>query len=126
MVIALLDTFIALLSGTVIFAVVFAQGGEASAGPGLVFVTLPALFESMPGGGFVMSFSDITAYRDAERALKDANEGLEQRVSERTHELSKLNKALTAAKSAAEAASQSKTRFLAAVSHDLKIGRAHV
>ena len=30
----------------------------------------------MPGGGFVMSFSDITAYREAERALKgDANEG---------------------------------------------------
>lgn len=73
----------------------------------------------MPGGGFVMSFSDITAYREAERALKDANEGLEQRVSERTQELSKLNKALSAAKSTAEAANQSKTRFLAAVSHDL-------
>ena len=73
----------------------------------------------MPGGGFVMSFSDITAYREAERALKEANEGLEQRVSERTQELSELNTALSAAKSAAEAASQSKTRFLAAVSHDL-------
>jgi signal transduction histidine kinase/CheY-like chemotaxis protein len=73
----------------------------------------------MPGGGFVMSFSDITAFREAERALKDANEGLEQRVTERTQELSELNKALTEAKSTAEAASQSKTRFLAAVSHDL-------
>ncbi|MBV2204816.1 MAG: hybrid sensor histidine kinase/response regulator [Pseudomonas sp.] len=73
----------------------------------------------MPGGGFVMSFSDITAYRAAERALKDANEGLEQRVSERTQELSQLNQALIEAKSTAEAANQSKTRFLAAVSHDL-------
>ncbi|MFZ3153615.1 NahK/ErcS family hybrid sensor histidine kinase/response regulator [Pseudomonas sp.] len=73
----------------------------------------------MPGGGFVMSFTDITEFREAERALKDANEGLEQRVSERTQELSQLNQALTEAKRVAEAANQSKTRFLAAVSHDL-------
>jgi signal transduction histidine kinase len=73
----------------------------------------------MPGGGFVMSFTDITEFREAERALKDANEGLEQRVSERTFELSQLNQALTEAKGVAEAANQSKTRFLTAVSHDL-------
>ena len=73
----------------------------------------------MPGGGFVMSFTDITAFREAEQALTEANEGLEQRVTERTHELSQLNLALTAAKGTAEAANQSKTRFLAAVSHDL-------
>ncbi|MNE12003.1 Non-motile and phage-resistance protein [compost metagenome] len=73
----------------------------------------------MPGGGFVMSFTDITAFRQAERDLKDANEGLEQRVAERTHELSKLNQALIEAKGTAESANQSKTRFLAAVSHDL-------
>ena len=73
----------------------------------------------MPGGGFVTSFTDITEFRDAERALKAANEGLEQRVAERTRELSQLNQALSEAKSNAEAANQSKTRFLAAVSHDL-------
>lgn len=73
----------------------------------------------MPGGGFVMSFTDITEFREAERALKDANEGLEQRVSARTQELSQLNQALTEAKRVAESANQSKTRFLAAVSHDL-------
>ncbi|WP_268800071.1 hybrid sensor histidine kinase/response regulator [Pseudomonas huanghezhanensis] len=73
----------------------------------------------MPGGGFVMSFSDITAFREAEQALKGVNERLEQRVAERTHELSQLNVALTEAKGNAEAANQSKTRFLAAVSHDL-------
>lgn len=73
----------------------------------------------MPGGGFVMSFTDITPFREAEQALTEANEGLEQRVAERTHELSQLNAALTEAKGTAEAANQSKTRFLAAVSHDL-------
>ncbi|WP_426111199.1 hybrid sensor histidine kinase/response regulator [Pseudomonas sp. DSP3-2-2] len=73
----------------------------------------------MPGGGFVMSFTDITAFRDAEHALIGANESLEQRVAERTRELSQLNVALTDAKGTAEAANQSKTRFLAAVSHDL-------
>ncbi|PMY45219.1 MULTISPECIES: hybrid sensor histidine kinase/response regulator [Pseudomonas] len=73
----------------------------------------------MPGGGFVMSFTDITPFREAEQALTEANEGLEQRVAERTQELSQLNAALTEAKGTAEAANQSKTRFLAAVSHDL-------
>jgi Na+/proline symporter/signal transduction histidine kinase len=73
----------------------------------------------MPGGGFVMSFTDITPFREAEQALTEANESLEQRVTERTHELSQLNVALTEAKGTAEAANQSKTRFLAAVSHDL-------
>ncbi|MGH8352867.1 MAG: hybrid sensor histidine kinase/response regulator, partial [Pseudomonas sp.] len=73
----------------------------------------------MPGGGFVMSFTDISAFREAERALLDANEGLEQRVLERTQELSQLNQALSEAKGHAESANQSKTRFLAAVSHDL-------
>ncbi|MNQ82147.1 Sensory/regulatory protein RpfC [compost metagenome] len=73
----------------------------------------------MPGGGFVMSFTDITAFREAEQILKESNEDLEQRVAERTFELSQLNQALTEAKGTAEAANQSKTRFLTAVSHDL-------
>jgi Na+/proline symporter/CheY-like chemotaxis protein len=73
----------------------------------------------MPGRGFVMSFTDITAFREAERALREANEGLEQRVEERTRELSQLNQALEEAKAHAEAANQSKSRFLTAVSHDL-------
>ena len=73
----------------------------------------------MPGGGFVMSFTDITAFRQAERALLESNESLEQRVAERTQELSQLNQALLEAKALAENANQSKSRFLAAVSHDL-------
>ena len=73
----------------------------------------------MPGGGFVMSFTDITAFRHAEQALKESNEGLEQRVLERTRELSELNQALIQAKAETERASKSQTRFLTAVSHDL-------
>lgn len=48
--IAALDTMVALLSGIVIFPLVFANGLESSAGPGLMFVTLPLAFGQMPGG----------------------------------------------------------------------------
>ncbi|WP_413285653.1 PAS-domain containing protein [Vibrio sp. MA40-2] len=73
----------------------------------------------MPGGGFVMSFSDITAFREAEKTLKEVNENLESRVQKRTQELEDLNKRLVLATQSANSESQSKTRFLAAVSHDL-------
>ncbi len=73
----------------------------------------------MPGGGFVMSFSDITAFRQAEQALKEANENLEARVQKRTQELELLNRKLVTATQQAEQQSHSKGRFLAAVSHDL-------
>ncbi|GAC1627779.1 MAG: PAS domain-containing hybrid sensor histidine kinase/response regulator [Nevskia sp.] len=66
----------------------------------------------MPGGGFVTSYSDVTAYKQAQRQLQDANDTLEVRVAERTQ-------ALDEAKLAAERANLAKTRFLAAASHDL-------
>ena len=44
------DTLIALMAGLAIFPAVFAFGLDAGAGPGLVFVTLPNVFNSMPGG----------------------------------------------------------------------------
>jgi NSS family neurotransmitter:Na+ symporter len=44
------DTLIALLAGLAIFPAVFAFGIEPSAGPGLVFITLPNVFQQMPGG----------------------------------------------------------------------------
>ena len=72
-----------------------------------------------PGGGFVTTFADITDLKKTTQALKETNTYLEQRVEERTQELSVLNDQLLQAKSVAEQANQSKTRFLASASHDL-------
>ncbi|MFE8073076.1 PAS-domain containing protein [Marinobacteraceae bacterium S3BR75-40.1] len=73
----------------------------------------------IPGGGYVTTFQDITDMRRTEQALKETNTYLEQRVKERTEELQVLNEKLLQAKSTAEQANQSKTRFLASASHDL-------
>ena len=55
--IELFDTGIAFFSGLMIVPAVFAfSGGDQAAlgqGPGLMFVTLPKVFESMPGGAFI-------------------------------------------------------------------------
>lgn len=48
--VAFLDTLIALIAGLVIFPIVFSNGLEAGAGPGLLFQTLPLAFSHMPGG----------------------------------------------------------------------------
>ncbi len=53
--IAGLDTLVALLAGLAIFPLVFANGLEPGAGPGLIFVTLPIAFAQMPGGGIIAS-----------------------------------------------------------------------
>ncbi|RPE81437.1 PAS-domain containing protein [Vulcaniibacterium tengchongense] len=66
----------------------------------------------MPGGGFVATFTDVTAFRRAEAGLIQANETLEQRVTARTADLE-------VAKREAERANEAKSRFLAAIGHDL-------
>lgn len=66
----------------------------------------------IPGGGYATSYTDITALRRAARALEEANERLEARVADRTERLEE-------ARRLAEDATASKTRFLAAASHDL-------
>lgn len=48
--IALMDTFIAILAGVIIFPACFAYGVQPDAGPGLAFITLPNVFQQMPGG----------------------------------------------------------------------------
>jgi Na+/proline symporter/signal transduction histidine kinase len=73
----------------------------------------------MPDGGVVITLTDITPSVAAAEALSRANENLERRVRERTVELEHLNAELAKAKSAAEAANLSKTKFLAAASHDI-------
>ncbi len=66
----------------------------------------------MPGGGFVATFTDVTAFRRAQAGLLLANETLEQRVAERTAELQVATRE-------AERANHAKSRFLAAIGHDL-------
>ena len=48
--IALLDTFVAFCAGLIIIPACFAYGIQPGQGPGLIFQTLPNLFNSMPGG----------------------------------------------------------------------------
>ena len=50
--VAVMDTLIALTAGMVIFPIVFANGLEAGAGPGLIFKTLPLAFGHMDYGNF--------------------------------------------------------------------------
>ena len=50
--IAFADTAVALLAGMAIFPLVFANGLDIDAGPGLIFHTLPIAFGHMPGGAF--------------------------------------------------------------------------
>lgn len=48
--ICMLDTFVALMSGLIIFPACFSFGVAPDAGPSLIFVTLPNVFVNMPGG----------------------------------------------------------------------------
>jgi Na+/proline symporter/signal transduction histidine kinase len=73
----------------------------------------------MPDGGLVTTFTDITPSVKAAEALERANATLERRVRERTGELTRLNAELERAKAEADEANVSKTRFVAAASHDI-------
>ncbi|MEH3147109.1 MAG: PAS domain-containing hybrid sensor histidine kinase/response regulator [Methylobacterium frigidaeris] len=73
----------------------------------------------LPNGGVVATYTDVTDLVAAEEARTRLNEELERRVQERTEELTRLNAALTVAKAEADEANASKTRFLAAASHDI-------
>jgi Na+/proline symporter/signal transduction histidine kinase/ActR/RegA family two-component response regulator len=73
----------------------------------------------MPDGGIVATYADITQRVEADIALKRANETLEQRVKNRTAELTRVNEELAQAQMLAEEANLGKTRFLAAAGHDI-------
>ncbi len=62
--------------------------------------------------GFFSFYQDITQNVDAEELLRKVNEELENRVTDRTRDLEQVNKKL-------QHATEGKTRFLAAASHDL-------
>lgn len=62
-----LDTFVAIMSGLIIFPACFSFGLEPDAGPSLIFVTLPKVFVNMAGGRvwgalffLFMSFASFT------------------------------------------------------------------
>ena len=73
----------------------------------------------MPDGGLVTTFTDITPSVKAAEALERADATLERRVRERTGELTRLNAELERAKAEADDANVSKTKFVAAASHDI-------
>jgi two-component system, sensor histidine kinase len=87
----------------------------------------------LPDGGFMVALVDVTRETEAAADLQRMNESLERRVAERTAELTETNRllrlqyeeqaraeeALRVAKETAEEANRTKTRFLAAASHDL-------
>lgn len=68
--------------------------------------------QQMPGGGMVLRFADVTEQRAAAAAMARRKSDLEALVASRTAELE-------GARNQAIAANSSKTRFLAAASHDL-------
>ena len=63
--VVMLDTFVAIMAGLIIFPACFAYGVSPNAGPGLVFVTLPNVFSSMPlsqlWGGLFFLFMSFAA-----------------------------------------------------------------
>lgn len=68
--VTVVDTLVAFLAGFMIFPLVFSQGQEPSAGPGLVFVALPGIFQAMGpvmgkviGGSFflLLCFAALTS-----------------------------------------------------------------
>jgi PAS domain S-box-containing protein len=67
----------------------------------------------MPGGGFVTSYADVTAYKRMEEELRALAGTLERRVAQRTT-------ALQEAKAQAEYANRSKSQFVTAAVHDLQ------
>lgn len=65
-----LDTLIAVIAGLAILPAVFAFGFEPSAGPGLIFATLPAVFSSMPLGNlFGLLFFILVFFAAATSAI---------------------------------------------------------
>ena len=48
--VGILDTFVAFTAGLIIFPACFAHGVKPDSGPGLVFMTLPNIFNHLPGG----------------------------------------------------------------------------
>jgi PAS domain S-box-containing protein len=70
--------------------------------------------------GFAKVTRDITEQKNADIALRESNEKLEQRVRERTKELEAANRQLEERQRELEVSSRMKDEFLATVSHELR------
>lgn len=73
----------------------------------------------LPGGGYVTTYTDITEFIRALNEVQSARDELEDRVKERTAELTQTNRQLETARQQADQANWSKTKFLASAGHDL-------
>jgi Na+/proline symporter/signal transduction histidine kinase/CheY-like chemotaxis protein len=87
----------------------------------------------LPNGGYVTTYDDISEFINTQNELEKVNLSLEQRVLDRTRVIEDINRSLLEevekrkqteaelikAKSTAEVANASKTRFLALASHDI-------
>ena len=74
---------------------------------------------TLASGGMAFAFDDVTDRIRFQKSMTEIAETLERAVRQRTTELSEANRQLAEAKDEAESANLSKTRFLAAASHDL-------
>lgn len=74
---------------------------------------------SLASGGMAFAFDDVTDRIRFQKSLTEVADTLERAVKQRTAELVEVNRQLAEAKDEAELANLSKTRFLAAASHDL-------
>jgi NSS family neurotransmitter:Na+ symporter len=59
--VAMFDTVIALIAGVIIFSFLFEAGAQSTAGPGLVFISLPVIFEQWGTLGNVISVAFFIA-----------------------------------------------------------------
>jgi len=88
--------------------------------------TIQVVGNPMPNGGFASTYIDISDYKNVVVALEEAKATLEQRVEQRTADLSALNHALgeenrlrALAEAEVREMHNSKSRFMQAASHDL-------
>ncbi|WP_044418545.1 sodium-dependent transporter [Halarcobacter anaerophilus] len=59
--VAIVDTTIAIVAGLIIFSFLFAAGAKSSAGPGLVFISLPVIFEQWGTLGNIIAVAFFSA-----------------------------------------------------------------
>ncbi|TGN39325.1 sodium-dependent transporter [Marinobacter confluentis] len=82
--VSIMDTVVALMAGLAIFPLVFANGLEASAGPGLIFQTLPLAFGQLPMGGLFSTLFFLlllfAAWTSAISVLEPVVEWLEDKL----------------------------------------------